>query len=136
MYQPQIDSKAGKVIGAEALIRWQHPELGLISPFEFIPIAEETPQIISIGKWTLQEACRQLKEWHSAGYSNLKMGINLSAIEFEQKGFVQNSHIYYRRSRVPANSIDLELTERIAMVDKRNFIEVKSIKIIWCTFIN
>lgn len=89
MYQPQVDSKTGKVIGAEALIRWQHPELGLISPFEFISIAEETSQIIPIGKWTLLQACRQLRKWHSAGYTNLKMGINLSAVEFNQKDFVQ-----------------------------------------------
>lgn len=87
--------------------------------FEFIPIAEETSQIISIGKWTLQEACRQLKEWHSAGYSNLKMGINLSAIEFEQKGFVQTVISIIEEVGVPANSIDLELTERIAMVDEK-----------------
>ncbi|WP_142318402.1 GGDEF domain-containing phosphodiesterase [Bacillus cereus] len=119
VYQPQIDSKAGKVIGAEALIRWQHPELGLISPFEFIPIAEETSQIISIGKWTLQKACRQLKEWHSAGYSNLKMGINLSAIEFEQKDFVQTIISTIEEIGVPASSIDLELTERIAIVDEK-----------------
>ncbi|PDY37453.1 GGDEF domain-containing protein [Bacillus thuringiensis] len=119
LYQPQIDSKAGKVIGAEALIRWQHPELGLISPFEFIPIAEETAQIISIGKWTLQKACRQLKEWHSMGFSNLKIGINLSAIEFEQKDFVQTMISTIEEIGVPANSIDLELTERIAMVDEK-----------------
>ncbi|WP_411266347.1 EAL domain-containing protein, partial [Bacillus anthracis] len=129
LYQPQVDSKAGKVIGAEALIRWQHPELGLISPFEFIPIAEETSQIISIGKWTLQEACQQLKEWHSAGYSNLKMGINLSAIEFEQKGFVQTVISIIEEVGVPANSIDLELTERIAMVDEKETLsKLKALK--------
>lgn len=119
LYQPQVDSKTGMVIGAEALIRWQHPELGLISPFEFIPIAEETSQIIPIGKWTLQEACRQLKKWHSAGYVNLKMGINLSAIEFEQKDFVQAIISTIEEVGVPASSIDLELTERIAMVDEK-----------------
>ncbi|PFJ06458.1 GGDEF domain-containing protein [Bacillus cereus] len=119
LYQPQVDSKTGMVIGAEALIRWQHPELGLISPFEFIPIAEETSQIIPIGKWTLQEACRQLKKWHSAGYANLKMGINLSAIEFEQKDFVQAIISTIEEVGVPASSIDLELTERIAMVDEK-----------------
>ncbi|MGH0607215.1 EAL domain-containing protein [Bacillus mycoides] len=119
LYQPQVDSKTGKVIGAEALIRWQHPELGLISPFEFIPIAEETSQIIPVGKWILQEACRQLKKWHSAGYANLKMGINLSAIEFEQKDFVQTIKSTIEGVGVPASSIDLELTERIAMVDEK-----------------
>ncbi|PFQ67966.1 GGDEF domain-containing protein [Bacillus cereus] len=129
LYQPQIDSKAGKVIGAEALIRWQHPQLGLISPFEFIPIAEETSQIISIGKWTLQKACRQLKEWHSAGYSNLKMGINLSAIEFEQKDFVQTVLSTIEKVGIPAGSIDLELTERIAMVDeKETLLKLKALK--------
>ncbi|MGG1140443.1 EAL domain-containing protein [Bacillus mycoides] len=119
LYQPQVDSKTGKVIGAEALIRWQHPELGLISPFEFIPIAEETSQIIPVGKWILQEACRKLKKWHSAGYANLKMGINLSAIEFEQKDFVQTIKSTIEGVGVPASSIDLELTERIAMVDEK-----------------
>lgn len=129
LYQPQIDSKEGKVIGAEALIRWQHPELGLISPFEFIPIAEETAQIISIGKWTLQKACRQLKEWHSAGFSNLKMGINLSAIEFEQKDFVQTIIYTIEEIGVPVNSINLELTERIAMVDEKETLsKLKALK--------
>lgn len=129
LYQPQVDSKTGKVIGAEALIRWQHPELGLISPFEFIPIAEETSQIISIGKWTLQEACRQLKKWHSAGYSDLKMGINLSAIEFEQKEFVQTVLSTIEKVGIPAGSIDLELTERIAMVDeKETLLKLKVLK--------
>ncbi|PFA31072.1 GGDEF domain-containing protein [Bacillus thuringiensis] len=129
LYQPQVESKAGKVIGAEALIRWKHPELGVISPFEFIPIAEEMSQIISIGKWTLQQACRQLKEWHSAGYSNLKMGINLSAIEFEQKDFVQTIISTIEEVGVPANSIDLELTERIAMVDEKETLsKLKALK--------
>ncbi|MGE7940050.1 EAL domain-containing protein [Bacillus paramycoides] len=123
LYQPQVDSKTGMVIGAEALIRWQHPELGLISPFEFIPIAEETSQIIPIGKWTLQEACQQLKKWHSEGYANLKMGINLSAIEFEQKDFVQTIISTIEEVGVPASSIDLELTERIAMVDEKETLE-------------
>ncbi|MBO1582850.1 bifunctional diguanylate cyclase/phosphodiesterase [Bacillus sp. XF8] len=119
LYQPQVDSKTGKVIGAEALLRWQHPELGLISPYEFIPIAEETAQIIPIGKWTLKRACQQLKHWHSVGYSNLKMGINLSAIEFEQKDFVQTIISTIETIGLPASSIDLELTERIAMEDER-----------------
>ncbi|PDY75244.1 GGDEF domain-containing protein [Bacillus cereus] len=129
LYQPQVDSKTSKVIGAEALIRWQHPELGVISPFEFIPIAEETSQIIPIGKWTLQEACQQLKKWHSAGYANLKMGINLSAIEFEQKNFVQTIISIIEEVGVPASSIDLELTERIAMVDeKETLAKLKALK--------
>ncbi|MDN4100371.1 diguanylate cyclase [Bacillus cereus] len=129
LYQPQVDSKAGKVIGAEALIRWKHPELGVISPFEFIPIAEETSQIISIGKWTLQQACRQLKEWHFAGYTNLKMGINLSAIEFEQKDFVQTIISTIEAVGVAANIIDLELTERIAMVDEQETLsKLKTLK--------
>ncbi|GCF75954.1 TPA: EAL domain-containing protein [Bacillus nitratireducens] len=129
LYQPQVDSKTGMVIGAEALIRWQHPELGIISPFEFIPIAEETSQIIPIGKWTLQEACRQLKKWHSAGYANLKMGINLSAIEFEQKDFVQAIISIIEEVGVPASSIDLELTERIAMVDEKETLsKLKALK--------
>lgn len=119
LFQPQIDSRSGKVIGVEALIRWNHPELGIISPYEFIPIAEETRQIISIGKWTLQKACQQLIYWHTIGYSNLKIGVNLSAIEFEQKDFVQTIISTIEITGIPASSLDLELTERIAMADEK-----------------
>lgn len=72
VYQPQIDTATNKIIGAEALIRWKHPLLGDISPCEFIPIVEETPQVVPLGHWVLQEACLQLKIWHILGYQNLK----------------------------------------------------------------
>ncbi|WP_338259889.1 putative bifunctional diguanylate cyclase/phosphodiesterase, partial [Bacillus anthracis] len=112
LYQPQVDSKSNKIIGAEALIRWNHPELGVISPYEFIPIAEETLQIIPIGKWTLQQACEQMKRWHTSGYSHLKIGVNLSAKEFEQEDFVKSISATLTNTGLPASSLDLELTER------------------------
>ncbi|TKI92551.1 EAL domain-containing protein, partial [Bacillus cereus] len=117
LYQPQVDSESNKIIGAEALIRWNHPELGIISPYEFIPIAEETLQIISIGKWTLEQACKQMKRWHALGYSHLKIGVNLSAKEFEQEDFVKSISSTLTNTGLPASSLDLELTERIAMMD-------------------
>lgn len=101
------------------LIRWNHPELGVISPYEFIPIAEETLQIIPIGKWTLQQACEQMKRWHALGYSHLKIGVNLSAKEFEQEDFVKSISSTLANTGLPASSLDLELTERIAMMDER-----------------
>jgi diguanylate cyclase (GGDEF)-like protein/PAS domain S-box-containing protein len=128
-YQPQVDSKSNKIIGAEALIRWNHPELGIISPYEFIPIAEETLQIISIGKWTLQQACEQMKRWHALGYSHLKIGVNLSAKEFEQEDFVKSISSTLANTGLPASSLDLELTERIAMMDEREtLIKLRTLK--------
>ncbi|MBS9804704.1 EAL domain-containing protein [Bacillus toyonensis] len=128
-YQPQVDSKSNKIIGAEALIRWNHPELGIISPYEFIPIAEETLQIISIGKWTLQQACEQMKRWHALGYSHLKIGVNLSAKEFEQEDFVKSISSTLAKTGLPASSLDLELTERIAMMDEREtLIKLRTLK--------
>ena len=111
LYQPQVDSKSNKIIGAEALIRWNHPELGVISPYEFIPIAEETLQIIPIGKWTLQQACEQMKRWHTSGYSENRCK-NLSAKEFEQEDFVKSISATLTNTGLPASSLDLELTER------------------------
>lgn len=129
MYQPQVDSESNKIIGAEALIRWNHPELGIISPYEFIPIAEETLQIISIGKWTLEQACKQMKRWHGLGYSHLKIGVNLSAKEFEQEDFVRSISSTLTNTGLPASSLDLELTERIAMMDEREtLIKLRTLK--------
>ncbi|KFN03406.1 GGDEF domain-containing protein [Bacillus clarus] len=129
LYQPQVDSKSNTIIGAEALIRWNHPELGLISPYEFIPIAEETSQIIPIGKWTLQKACEQMKVWHTSGYSNLKIGVNLSATEFEQEDFVNSISSTLADTKLPANLLDLELTERIAMMDeKETLLKLRTLK--------
>ncbi|MCU5462623.1 EAL domain-containing protein, partial [Bacillus cereus] len=129
LYQPQVDSKSNNIIGAEALIRWNHPELGVISPYEFIPIAEETLQIIPIGKWTLQQACEQMKRWHALGYSHLKIGVNLSAKEFEQEDFVKSIFATLAHTGLPASSLDLELTERIAMMDEREtLIKLRTLK--------
>ncbi|HDR6308204.1 TPA: GGDEF domain-containing protein [Bacillus cereus] len=129
LYQPQVDSESNKIIGAEALIRWNHPELGVISPYEFIPIAEETLQIIPIGKWTLQQACEQMKHWHTLGYSHLKIGVNLSAKEFEQEDFVKSISSILVTIGLPASSLDLELTERIAMMDEREtLIKLRTLK--------
>jgi len=129
LYQPQVDSESNDIIGAEALIRWNHPELGIISPYEFIPIAEETLQIIPIGKWTLQQACQQMKRWHTLGYSHLKIGVNLSAKEFEQEDFVKSISATLTNTGLPASSLDLELTERIAMMDEREtLIKLRTLK--------
>ncbi|KAA0763140.1 bifunctional diguanylate cyclase/phosphodiesterase [Bacillus sp. SH5-2] len=129
LYQPQVNSESNTIIGAEALIRWEHPELGIISPSEFIPIAEETMQIITIGKWTLQQACQQMKRWHTLGYSHLKIGVNLSAKEFEQDDFVKTISATLATTGLSANALDLELTERIAMMDEREtLIKLRTLK--------
>ena len=83
-YQPQVSLRDGRVIGAEALLRWQHPELGMVSPAEFIPIAEASGQIVQIGQWVLREACRQNKAWQDEGLPPLRVAVNLSARQFYQ----------------------------------------------------
>ncbi len=80
-YQPIVDMRTGSIIGSEALVRWNHPEFGMIVPDQFIPIADETGFIIDIGKWVLKEACAQTKQWHDAGYDSLSISVNVSAIE-------------------------------------------------------
>ncbi|OOR31561.1 putative bifunctional diguanylate cyclase/phosphodiesterase [Bacillus cereus] len=119
VYQPQIDTTTNKIIGAEALIRWKHPLLGDISPCEFIPIVEETPQVIPLGHWVLQESCLQLKIWQSFGYTNLKMSVNLSAKEFTQNQFIENISRILKDVKIDPKDVTLELTERIAMIDEK-----------------
>ncbi len=119
VYQSQIDTTTNKIIGAEALIRWKHPLLGDISPCEFIPIVEETPQVVPLGHWVLRESCRQLKIWKSFGYTNLKMSVNLSAREFQQNQLIENISRILKDVEIDPKDVTLELTERIAMIDEK-----------------
>lgn len=110
-YQPLIDLGSGKVYGTEALIRWHHPKLGVISPGEFIPLAEETGLIDEIGSWVLKKACRQNKKWQRAGMEELTVSVNVSAIQFQQKNFVNEVKIALKESGLSAEYLTLELTE-------------------------
>lgn len=116
-YQPQIELASGKVIGAEALIRWQHPQRGLLSPVHFIPVAEERGLIVSIGEWVLQEACRQIREWQLAGMAHIPIAINLSAKHFNQKSLLIDVVQTLSDYGIPANCLELELTETSVMQD-------------------
>jgi diguanylate cyclase (GGDEF)-like protein/PAS domain S-box-containing protein len=117
-YQPQIDLQRGGVIGAEALVRWMHPEHGLISPAKFIPLAEETGLILPLGEWVLREACSQAARWHENGYP-IKVSVNLSARQFRQVNFVETVAMALTQSKLTANWLDLELTES-AIIENGN----------------
>lgn len=114
-YQPQIDLVTGQIFGVEALIRWAHPDLGLISPLEFIPMAEETGLIVPIGAWVLKTACLQLKAWHDQGYDQLRMAVNLSARQMVEDDFVDTVLDIVRTTGVDPTMLELELTESMLM---------------------
>ncbi|HCY15138.1 MAG TPA: hypothetical protein DHV21_04035 [Curvibacter sp.] len=112
-YQPQIDLVSGRIIGAEALIRWQHPELGLVSPARFIHIAEESGMIVPIGEWVLNTACRQAVAWQQAGLPELVVAVNLSAVQFRRGNVEQDVVSALERSGLAPTLLELELTESI-----------------------
>lgn len=114
-YQPQIDLASGSITGVEALVRWQHPERGLVSPAHFIPLAEETGLIVPIGEWVLREACRQQKAWLDAGKTVGRMAVNLSPRQFRQKNFPGKVEAILRETHLPAEHLELEITESCAM---------------------
>jgi diguanylate cyclase (GGDEF)-like protein/PAS domain S-box-containing protein len=114
-YQPQIDMQNGRIQGVEALLRWHHPERGPVLPEEFISIAEDTGLILAIGEWTLREACRQLKSWHVAGYPDLKISVNLSTRQTFQHGLLETVAQILKDTGLPANALNLEITESILM---------------------
>ncbi len=116
-YQPQIDLATNRTVGAEALIRWNHPELGLIPPARFIPVAEAGGMIVAIGDWVLREACRQAVSWHNAGFPELVVAVNLSAIQFKRSD-LQKSVLYaLEESGLEPRCLELELTESIMIAD-------------------
>ena len=114
-YQPQIDLQSGELMGVEALVRWQHPERGLVSPAHFIPLAEETGLIVPIGEWVLREACRQQKAWLNSGKHVGKMAVNLSPRQFRQKNFPGKVEAILRDTQLDAEYLELEITESCAM---------------------
>ena len=114
-YQPQIELSNGELKGAEALLRWQHPELGNIPPGHFIPIAEEYGLIIPIGEWVIQEACRQAMAWQMSGQPGFRISVNLSAVQFYRGDLVATVRQALADSRLPPHCLELELTESIMM---------------------
>jgi diguanylate cyclase (GGDEF)-like protein len=116
-YQPQIDLASGAMIGAEALIRWQTPDYGLVYPAQFIPIAEASSLIVPIGQWVLREACRQVRAWLDAGLRAVPVSVNISAVEFRHKGFVDGVALILQETGLAPGYLELELTESILMHD-------------------
>jgi diguanylate cyclase (GGDEF)-like protein len=117
VYQPQISYRDHRVVGVEALIRWQHPEHGLVPPDLFIPLAEQNGTIIAIGEWVLDQACRQLREWHDQGFSDLRMAVNLSTVQLHHSELPRVVNNLLQIYRLPPRSLELEVTETGLMED-------------------
>ena len=114
-YQPEIDLQTGMIIGAEALVRWQNPDHGLVPPLEFIPLAEETGAIVPMTEWVIRTACAQAKAWQEEGYSLFRISINMSARMFQQYDLIKTVLEILRRTGLGPDSLELEITESVAM---------------------
>ena len=114
-YQPLVDTKDGALVGMEALLRWHHPELGLIYPGQFIPLAEETGMIVAIGEWVLRTACTQAQAWFNQGFGRLRMSVNLSARQFRQSDFAGHVREIFALTGFDPHCLELEVTESMLM---------------------
>jgi len=114
-YQPKINLEKGAITGAEALIRWLHLDRGLIPPAQFVPIAEDTGLLLPIGQWVLHEACRQARAWLDAGLRPVPVAVNISAVEFRDKGFLEGVRAILKDTRLEPRYLELELTESVLM---------------------
>jgi diguanylate cyclase (GGDEF)-like protein/PAS domain S-box-containing protein len=126
-YQPKLELQTEHIYGVEALVRWNHPELGIISPLEFIPIAEESNLIVPLGGWILQEAGRQSKKWHDAGIK-VKMAVNVSAKQFEDPQFVETVHQVLTENQIPPHYLGLEITESVMQNINQSSIIIQDLK--------
>jgi diguanylate cyclase (GGDEF)-like protein/PAS domain S-box-containing protein len=117
LYQPKVDLRSGLIFGVEALIRWNHPEHGTVSPLRFIGLAEESGLIVAIGEWVLQSACRQNMAWRRAGLAPISMSVNVSPRQFEEKRLVERVAQALQDSALPADALELEVTESLIMRD-------------------
>jgi diguanylate cyclase (GGDEF)-like protein/PAS domain S-box-containing protein len=114
-YQPKVNLDTGEITGVEALIRWQHPDRGLLLPGQFVPIAEDCGLILQIGRWVLREACRQARAWQDAGLPPMRIAVNVSPVEFRDTGFVEGVRTALLKTGLEARYLDLELTEGVLM---------------------
>jgi len=127
-YQPQINLENGRIFACEALLRWQQPELGLISPNEFITVAEEMGLIVPIGEWVLRQACEQLKRWRSGGYPSLCIAVNISPIQLRRPAFPELVSLILHETDLPPEALVLELTESVlTMQSSENFVALEQI---------
>lgn len=110
-YQPKVDTRSGKTVGMEALIRWNHPEKGVIPPIKFISVAEDIGLIVPIGEWVIKQACRQLKVWESKGFLPIPVSVNLSARQFQKKDLVLRIQNVITELQINPAFLELELTE-------------------------
>ncbi|TDK66016.1 putative bifunctional diguanylate cyclase/phosphodiesterase [Sapientia aquatica] len=123
-YQPKVEAATGRLVGMEALVRWMHPKRGMISPAEFIPIAEDTGLIVEIGRWVLHEACRQNAAWQRDGLRALRVAVNLSARQFRSTNLLSEIDAAIAQTGLPVNALELEITESMVMDDPDTLIEL------------
>ena len=123
-FQPLVEVGSGQIIAAEALLRWQHPQLGVVAPADFIPLAEETGLIVPIGEWVLRQACEQHRAWRASGHGRLRMMVNLSARQLRDEGFVDMVSRVLADTAMPAGQLTLELTESMLMEGSGCTVEV------------
>ncbi|MDB5933686.1 MAG: bifunctional diguanylate cyclase/phosphodiesterase, partial [Massilia sp.] len=116
-YQPQVDLASGEIVGMEALIRWQHPEMGMVAPSRFIGVAEETGLIVQIGAWVMRAACQQNQAWQQAGLGKLRVAVNLSARQFGAANLIADIRSVLAETGLPPNCLEIELTESLFMSD-------------------
>ena len=129
VYQPKVDVKTNEVAGAEALVRWLHPELGLVSPINFIELAETSGMIVSIGEWVMREACRQTKEWHDLGHTDFKIAVNVSIRQLHEPDFLDTVRCALEDSELPSEFLIIELTENMIMENaESNILTLQNLK--------
>src|SRR5262249_25758666 len=127
--QPKVDIRTGRILGSEVLLRWHHPELGWVSPVEFIPLAEEIGLIGSFGKWVLRTACKQTKAWQSNGFTDIRVAVNVSVHQFRSERFIQTVAEALEGSGLDPKYLTLEITENTIMENaKENLDRLHQIK--------
>jgi diguanylate cyclase (GGDEF)-like protein/PAS domain S-box-containing protein len=128
-YQPLIDLDSNRIVGVEALVRWQHPTLGTLLPNTFIPLAESTRLIVPIGEWVLRTACQQNKIWQKLGFSGLRVAVNMSKVQFQQNNFVEFVRKILKETKLEPNCLELEITESIITTNFSDFfLKMKELK--------
>ena len=123
-YQPKLDLKSGRIVGAEALIRWFQPRSGWVSPADFIPVAEDSGLIVRLTQWVLRQACEQAQAWHAMGLAPLCISVNISAIDFRQRDFVDHLATLLKQTGLPPTQLELEITESVLMQNVDETVEI------------